>query len=215
MVTLFDPATSQGSLMGSVWLIFAVTALCIGAIVVGLIVFALVRWRHRSDALPPQFNERTALEIAYTVIPLMIVAALFWVTLVHEAPVDALTAHPVGIVDVTAFRWSWRFAYVGTQIQVAGTPQSSPQLVLPLGETTEIDLTSADVTHSFWVPRFLFKRDAIPGTINRFDLTPTHVGTFDGKCAQFCGLDHALMTFTVRVVTPDDYRRWLASAARS
>ncbi len=80
-----------------------------------------------------------------------------------------------------------------------------PTLYLPLGRPTEIDLRSEDVTHSFWVPAFLFKRDAIPGMTNVFDITPTRTGTFPSRCAQFCGLDHALMTFVVRVVPAAAY----------
>ncbi len=65
---------------------------------------------------------------------------------------------------------------------------------------TQINLYSNDVVHSFWIPSFLFKRDANPGITNHFDVTPTQTGLFHGVCAEYCGLDHALMTFTVEVV---------------
>ena len=73
---------------------------------------------------------------------------------------------------------------------------------LPLGETAAIAVTSSDVNHAFWIPDMLFKRDAIPGRVTSFDLTPSKLGTFLGRCGEFCGLDHALMTFSVRVVPP-------------
>lgn len=209
-MTLSAPATSQGDLLLSDWMIFTIAAIVIATIVVGLILYALIAWRRRDSRVPPQFHRQTPLEIAYTVIPLVIVAWLFAVTLAREGPVDALAPNPAVTVDATAFRWSWRFAYPGTTVSIIGTPQKPPEFVLPVGQVTEIDLSSVDVTHSFWVPAFLFKRDAIPGIVNRFDLTPTRVGAFEGKCAQFCGLDHTLMTFTVRVVSADEYRRWLA-----
>jgi cytochrome c oxidase subunit 2 len=205
-----DPATGQSSFMRSDWMIFTMAAIVIGAIVVGLILYALIAWRRRDARVPPQFHRNTPLEIAYTLIPLAIVVGLFVVTLRTELPVDGIAMHPAITVDATAFRWSWRFAYSGTPVSIVGTPQSPPQLVLPVDRVAEIDLSSADVAHSFWVPQFLFKRDAIPGIVNRFDLTPTRLGVFAGKCAQFCGLDHALMTFTVRVVSNGDFRRWLA-----
>jgi cytochrome c oxidase subunit 2 len=85
-------------------------------------------------------------------------------------------------------------------------------MVLPLGEVTRIEITSVDVNHAFWVPDFLFKRDAIPGQTTAFDLQPARLGTYLGRCAEFCGLNHALMTFTVRVVTPDDFQRWRTGA---
>jgi len=73
-------------------------------------------------------------------------------------------------------------------------------------------VTSADVDHSFWVPDFLFKRDAIPGMRNVFDLRPTRLGTYRGACAEYCGLEHTDMTFSVRVVTVPEYARWVAAA---
>ena len=91
---------------------------------------------------------------------------------------------------------------------------SPPTLYLPVGRPSEIDLRSDDVTHSFWVPAFLFKRDAIPGMANVFDITPIRTGRFLARCAQFCGLDHALMTFVVRVVPAAGYARYLASRGR-
>jgi cytochrome c oxidase subunit 2 len=86
-------------------------------------------------------------------------------------------------------------------------------MVLPLGETTRIELSASDVNHGFWVPAFYFKRDAIAGQTTDFDLTPNKLGTFSGRCSSFCGLDHALMLFSVRVVTPRDFARWQRSVS--
>ena len=93
------------------------------------------------------------------------VIGLFGATLAFEAPVDRVLAAPANRIAATAFRWSWEFSYPNGR-SVYGTPAAPPTLYLPLGEATEIDLRSADVTHSFWVPAFLFKRDAIPGMTN-------------------------------------------------
>jgi cytochrome c oxidase subunit 2 len=212
---LFDPATVQGQTMRGDWAIFVAAGVVVGAIVYGLILVPLVLWRRRSDELPVQFSRNVALEIVSTAIPLAIVAALFYFTYEKEMRVDALQPHPFATVEVTGFRWSWRFDYPGTAISIIGTPQRPPQLVLPENRTTQIVLRTADVNHAFWVPYFLYKRDAIPGMVNRFDLTPVRAGTFSGTCTQFCGLDHALMTFSVRVVPADDYRRWLAAGAKA
>ena len=83
-------------------------------------------------------------------------------------------------------------------------------MVLPLGKNASLTVTSSDVDHSFWIPDMLFKRDAIPGRASAFDLTPSKLGTYAGVCGEFCGLNHTLMTFRVRVVRPADYQRWLA-----
>ncbi len=71
-----------------------------------------------------------------------------------------------------------------------------------------------EVDHSFWVPGFLFKRDAIPGLQNVFDWTPKKLGTYRGECGEFCGLDHALMAFTVKIVTREDFERWVRAHRR-
>ena len=178
----------------------------------GFILFAVVRWRRRDDATtPPQFRRNNPLEIAWTVVPLIFVCGLFAYTYRAEADVDALAPAPDVTVAVDAYRWGWRFSYAhGPTIN--GAADAPPQMVLPLGETVRIDLTSSDVTHSFWVPDFLFKRDAIPGHPTAFDLKPSKLGTFFGRCAQFCGLNHALMTFSVRIVPPAEYAAWRTAA---
>ena len=195
--------------------------LIVAALVWGLILFAAFRWRRRDDGdgLPPQFRNNYPLEITWTLVPLIIVCVLFIYTYRAEAGVDAVIAHPDVTVAVRAYRWGWTFAYVGGPVVGGpsvgpvggGAPINAvppPQLVLPVGETTRIELTSDDVTHGFWVPDFLFKRDAIPGMINTFDLRPDKLGTFLGRCSQFCGYGHALMTFTVKVVTPKAFAAW-------
>jgi cytochrome c oxidase subunit 2 len=214
------PATEQASALTSNWLLFTTAGLAVALLVWGLIIFAALRWRRRDDELPPQFNNNPPLEIAWTLVPLAFVCVLFVYAYDAEAKVEALASKPSVTVRVNAYRWGWTFAYANGPVvsgaaaapilgRAAGPP---PQLELPLGETTRIELTSSDVTHSFWVPGFLFKRDAIPGQVSAFDLQPRQLGTFVGRCAQFCGLDHAMMTFSVRVVPADEFDRWRTRA---
>ena len=202
-------ATSQSHELAWDWEVLTIAGLCVTVAVIALILYPLVRWRRRDDTLPPQFSANNPLEIAYTVIPLLLVVVLFAVTYRVEAGVERIAPQPAAVVDVSAYRWSWRFSYPGTGVAIAGTPAHPPQMVLPAGQTTRLVVTSDDVDHSFWVPDFLFKRDAIPGLRNVFDLTPTQTGTYRGECAEYCGLEHARMAFTVRVVSPEAYRRWL------
>jgi cytochrome c oxidase subunit II len=214
-MSVFDPATLQGQTMRGDWLVFIAASIAVGVVVYAFILVPLLVWRRRSERLPPQFAANGPLEIGGAVVSLLLVGVLFYFTYRTEVPVDAVSAHPYQVVDVTGFRWSWEFDYPGAGIHIVGTPNRPPELVLPLGERTQIELHSVDVNHSFWVPAFLFKRDAIPGMVNRFDLTPVKSGRFAGLCTQFCGLDHALMTFTVRVVPAQAYRAWLASGGRT
>jgi cytochrome c oxidase subunit 2 len=97
---------------------------------------------------------------------------------------------------------------------VVGTPDDPPEAVLPTGGPVRVVLTSPDVIHSFYVPEFLFKRDAIPGRTTSFDLTIERPGIYRGRCAEFCGLDHWRMRFTIRAVSPTEFEAWLAGQAR-
>jgi cytochrome c oxidase subunit 2 len=207
---LANPASIHGAAMRTDWYVFVAAGLFVGLYVYACIFWCIVKYRRRSNALPEQFSGNPPLEFLYAAIPLLMVLGLFGITFAIEMPVDHVLAAPPNRVAVTAFRWSWRFEYPGG-VTVSGTPMQPPTLYLPLGEPTEIDLSSADVTHSFWVPAFLFKRDAIPGMTNVFDLTPTRAGRFPSRCAQFCGLSHAFMTFVVAVVPRAAYERYLAS----
>jgi cytochrome c oxidase subunit 2 len=122
----------------------------------------------------------------------------------------ALSDDPDRTINVVGFRWNWTFNYVDDDVYDTGSPNEFPTLYLPEGETVRFVLTSPDVLHSFWVPAFLFKRDVIPGRSNEFDLTPNKVGTYAGKCAELCGVDHSRMLFNVKVVPLDEYERHIA-----
>ncbi len=210
-------ATTQASVLASDWLVFAFSGLAVALLVWSLILFCVARWRARGpDRTAPQFRNNYPLEIAWTVVPLLIVCGLFFYTYRAEARVDSLVTDPAVTIHVTAYRWGWTFAYDGgpTIGGAGGAPalgspsEPGPQMVLPLDQVTRIEIASRDVDHSFWVPDFLFKRDAIPGQVTAFDLRPDKLGTYAGHCAEFCGLNHALMNFSVRVVSAADFRRW-------
>jgi cytochrome c oxidase subunit II len=203
----------QASALAQDWLIFTYGALALAALVWGLIIYAAIRFRRTARNPQPRSQKanNAALEIAWTVVPLLVVTGLFIVTYRIEAGVEARAADPALAISVNGFRWGWTFAYAGGP-KITGTAEHPPELVLPAREVAEISVTSSDVVHSFWIPDMLFKRDAVPGRISTFDLTPTTPGTYIGRCGEFCGLDHALMTFRVRVVSPDAFARWRAQA---
>ncbi|MEA2687092.1 MAG: cytochrome c oxidase subunit [Actinomycetota bacterium] len=188
------------------------TGVGVGGVVIALLVITVVRDRRRSSGepgLPPQTRENVPLELAYTAIPLVIVAVLFALTLRTQRPLTRLAASPGLRVEATAFQWGWRFAYPTQMVTVLGDSNAPPTLVLPRGVTTRLVLASPDVIHSFSVPAFLVKKDVVPGTENELDVTPSRVGHFGGYCAEFCGLDHARMTFEVEVMEPPEFERWV------
>jgi cytochrome c oxidase subunit II len=223
----FRGVTVQGHDEFKLWF-----GMVIAGLVVAIIVWALIFWsiafyrKKKGDETPPkQFQNHLPLEVIYTTIPIIIVGVIFYFTVLTENEIDA-TPHPSEIVHVLAFRWGWQFTYansdnvlqnvvVRTSAEpklLAQSPKSSqyPQMVLPIGERTEIVLTSNDVVHSFYVPQFNFSRQAIPGITNRFEFTPTRIGVYDGQCNTYCGLYHSEMLFSVRVVTKAAFASWLS-----
>jgi cytochrome c oxidase subunit 2 len=203
---------AQGQDITSLWKVFFWASVGVASIVYGLIFWSLIRYRRRGRTdTPPQFREHRALEITYTAIPILIVGALFVMTMRTEGRVLALSPNPDVTVHVEGYTWGWRFSYEGSDVVVVSAPDGNPpELVLPEGQTTRIVLTSQDVIHAFYVPGFLFKRDAIPGRTSEFQFSPDRTGTYQGECAEFCGLNHAFMRFTVRVVSGSDYASWIS-----
>jgi cytochrome c oxidase subunit II len=206
--------TDQGRDINAVWVVFFWAGVGVAAIVYGLILWSMVRYRRRSDDTPPQFRDHLPLEALYTLLPIALVTVLFVLTWRAETNVEEPAGDPVATVRVEAFDWSWRFSYEGTGVAIFGTPDDPPEMVLPVGRPVRLVLTSADVIHAFYVPDFLFKRDAIPGRTTSFDLTVREPGEYRGQCAEFCGLDHYRMRFSIRAVPAAEFAAWLSEAAR-
>ena len=206
--------TEQGRAVYNLYNLFLYIAAVVFVVVSGLVLWSVVRYRRRDDELPKQTHGNNRLELLWTLIPTVIVLILFVFTLVAQNKVLDKSGPSDVKVTVTAFQWSWRFTYEGTGAEVLGTPEHIPEMVVPVGQTIRVKLVSADVVHSFYVPQTLFKRQAIPGTENVFDLTFEKVGLYHGQCTQFCGLQHPDMVFRVRVVEQGAYQSWLATASR-
>jgi cytochrome c oxidase subunit 2 len=210
-----DPASDQGRRIGTLWSGFFLAAVAVALLVWVLLAVVLIRSRRRpgdDDHIPSQRAYNIPVEVAYTALPVIVVAVLFFFSIHTERQVTRVSKDPAVRVRVVGFQWGWRFEYPGFTVDAeAGKP---PELVLPLGKPSNLRLVSTDVNHSFWVPRFLSKRDLIPNVRNEITVTPTRTGTYIGRCAEFCGLDHWQMYFTVRVVPDAEYATW-AHARRS
>lgn len=207
-----EPSTVQGHRILGLWQGSTIAALAVGGFVLALILFASFRYRKRGDALPPQVHYNIPIEVLYTVVPFVIVSVLFYFTAVDEVYVDKLSAKPDLTVNITGFQWSWQFEYPDSKLVITGRQGQPPQLVIPTGRKILFTEVSPDVIHSWWVPEFLFKRDVIPGRRNKFEVTADREGTYAGRCAEFCGLYHSRMLFTVRVVRPVQFEQFIASA---
>jgi cytochrome c oxidase subunit II len=217
-----DPATEQAHHTLSLWRWAWVAALATGAIVWGLIFYASWRFRRRSDdEVPVQTRYNLPLEIFYTVAPIIMVVVFF----VHTERTQSLLTKDVANPDVTIYvvgqQWTWTFNYMpGGEIDTAnqrvlysvGQAGNPPTLVLPVDKTVEFRLHSPDVIHDFGVPGFLEKQDIIPGAKsqdNHFQVEPTRVGDYRGKCYELCGVYHSRMLFNVKIVSDAEFQSYL------
>jgi len=214
--------TDQSGLITTLWNGSWIAALGVGVLVWGLIFWCVVAYRRKKDdvGLPEQLRYNVPIEILYTVVPLFMITALFYYTARDESALLDISKKPDVTINVIGKQWSWDFNYVeagtfqaGTQAELTGRPgvaSTLPPLYLPVNKRVEFVLTARDVIHSFWVPQFLFKMDMIPGKVNRFQIVPNEIGTFQGKCAELCGAFHSQMLFQVKVVSQADYEAHLA-----
>jgi cytochrome c oxidase subunit II len=218
-----DGITDRSVDMRELWTSSVIAALIVGFAVWGLILWSVVRHRKRSDELPKQTAYNLPLEIVYTILPFLIIAGLFFFTVVVQNRVQERSDNPDETIAVNAFKWNWQFVYPETQVadengepvSTIGSSSEVPILVLPTDRTIRFEVASADVIHSFWVPEFLFKLDVIPGNENGrdnvFEVTVREEGSYVGRCAELCGTYHAYMNFEVRAVSGDDYDDYLAA----
>jgi cytochrome c oxidase subunit II len=209
-----NSVTEQGRAVHNLYNLFLYIAAVVFVVVSTLVIWSVVRYRRRGDDLPTQTHGNNKLELTWTLIPTVIVLVLFVFTIQAQNKVLDDSGQADVNLTATAFQWSWRFTYEGTGAEVLGTPESIPEMVVPVGQRVRVKLVSADVVHSFYVPQTLFKRQAIPGITNEFSLTFDKTGLFHGQCTQFCGLAHTDMLFRVRVVGQAEYQSWLAGASR-
>jgi len=205
------PVTKEGQNALGVWYGSLVTSALVGGFVILLILWSAWRFRLRNaDDLPRQVRYNLPIEVLYTVIPLIIVSILFYFTAIRENDTDQLGTKPGLRVNVVGYQWSWQFNYLDDGVSVSGRPGDPPQLVVPVGVPIRFYEQSADVVHAWWVIPFLFKRDVIPGRINVFQVTVTKPGLFEGKCTEYCGVDHDRMLFSVLAVPADQFQARLA-----
>jgi cytochrome c oxidase subunit II len=215
-------ASEGGERVTNLWNGAWIAALGVGVLVWGLILWCVVAYRKKKDdtELPVQLRYNVPVEILYTVVPVFMIAVLFYFTARDESALLDHSKNPDVVVNVVGKKWSWDFNYVneqtfesGTQAELTGKPgveETLPTLYLPVGKRVEFVLTARDVIHSFWVPVFLQKLDMIPGRVNIFQVVPTEVGTFQGKCAELCGAYHSRMLFNVKVVDKPTYDAHMA-----
>jgi cytochrome c oxidase subunit II len=209
------PVTAQGQFVADFYPVLLAIAIGVFIIVEGLLIWIVLRYRRKptDTELPPQTHGHNVLEIIWTLIPAIIVTVLFAFTVSALGNIETASNpndDPALTIDVTGFQWQWTFAYPAQKLSFTGTGKDGPVMVLPINETVRIRLHSSDVIHSFYVPQFDYKKDVVPGRVNQFDVLIQDIGTYSGQCAEFCGLGHADMHFSVQAVSQADFATWVA-----
>ena len=208
---IFAPASTPAhSIFHLSIFVLAVTG-GIFVIVFSLLAYVVVRFRRKNHDVfePAQVYGSRQVELAWTVLPVLIVVALFMAAARVVADVE-MPDHPDGAIAVTAIghQFWWEYRYPGLGVVTANelhVPVSNPSKPTP----TFITLLSADTDHSFWVPRLAGKTDLIPNHPNQMWIDPHETGLFLGQCAQYCGTQHAKMLLRVYVQSKEDFEQWV------
>lgn len=200
----------------------------IGVVVFGVMFYSIFKHRKSKGAVASQFHESTAVEVIWTIVPVLILVAMAWPateTLIEMYDTDDAEVD----IKITGYQWKWRYEYLGHDVDFfsnLSTPRDEinnleaknehyllevdNELVVPINTKIRFLITANDVIHSWWVPDFAVKKDAIPGFINESWTRINEPGIYRGQCTELCGKDHGFMPVVVRAVQPAEYQEWLA-----
>jgi cytochrome c oxidase subunit 2 len=200
-------ASKQADRINFTYWFATVICLVIFAVVAAILVYSMINFRAKpgdwSDGPPVHGN--TTIEIVWTIIPAVLVTTIAIASAVVLAQNGSAGSNPL-VVRVFAQQFAWRFEYANGK--------SSPILRLPIDRSVRLEITAADVIHSFWVPQFGQKQDAVPGQVNDLVITPTRTGTFPVICTELCGLGHSTMRSSTIVMNAAAFKTWYAGSAQ-
>jgi cytochrome c oxidase subunit 2 len=207
-----DPAGPRAARIAELWWLMLALAAVVVAVVFAALLVALLRPRRREASARPgaaegavgEAGETMVVVIAGAALPALILAGLTVFT-VRVLAAAAPPAPPALSVEVTGHLYWWEVAYPAAGFVTAN------EVRVPVGQPVELRLRSADVIHSFWVPRLLGKLDLVPGRVNTTWLQAAEAGTYRGLCAEYCGVQHARMGFLVVAEPPEEFATWLAA----
>jgi cytochrome c oxidase subunit 2 len=202
-----DPASEMAHRLQDLFEGILWWAVAVFVLVEGALLLTILRFRARrsdKEEHPRHVHGNTILELAWTLAPAIVLVMIAVPTITTIWEVDQPTDDADALViEVVGHQWWWEFRYPEYDIVTAN------ELYLPAGRTVDLRLTSADVIHSFWIPRLAGKRDVVPGRENHLWFKADSVGRYIGQCAEFCGLSHALMKLEAVVATPEDFDGWV------
>lgn len=227
--TGFQPAATELA-RDQQWLDQMLLWICIGvvALVLTLLLIVILRYNSRANPTPAKFSHNTPLEITWTLVPILILVVLGSFSLPALFKQQEMPADPDLVIKAIGNQWFWSYEYPEEQIAFDSFLLGRDQLeengyspdeyllatdnavVVPVGKTVLVQVTALDVIHSWTVPAFAVKQDAVPGRIAQLWFKPEREGVYFGQCSELCGKDHAYMPITVKVVSQEAYDDWVA-----
>lgn len=203
---VLDPKAPIARQLDDLWNPVFAVAVVIFVLVQVLVLIVAIHYRRRSDGdNPKQIHGNNKMEIGWTIAPALILAFVGFFTVINIGKLDAIPkGADVMRVNVTGHQWWWEFEYPEQGIVTAN------EMHIPVGKRIDVRLISADVIHSFWPPKLAGKLDVVPGRVNHMEIDTEGVApdTYEGQCAEYCGLSHANMRLKVVVHAPEDFAKW-------
>jgi cytochrome c oxidase subunit 2 len=199
------PRTDSGEAIDELyWVVFAICAVVFVAVESALVLFVIRFRRQRGvpeSAEGPQIHGNTRIEVIWTIVPALILVGIAAYTFARVPAVEAKGGDEL-VVRVEAHQFYWQYVYPNGAV-------SLDELRLPVDQRVRLEITTWDVNHSWWVPPLTGKMDAIAGRTNTLSFTPKETGTWEGQCAELCGVQHAVMYTSVHVVEQQEFQSWL------
>ncbi|MCU0342695.1 MAG: cytochrome c oxidase subunit II [Ignavibacterium sp.] len=203
---MFNGASSFSHDVDAVFLFTLIVSIFFLVLITGLMIYFVIRYNRKRNPKATNVHGNIGLEIAWTVIPTILVLIMFWYGWVgysdmSNVPEDALN------IDVTAQMWKWGFKYENGK--------AADSLYVPVNKAVKLNLISLDVTHAFYIPAFRIKKDVYPNQSRVVWFKPEEIGSFDIACAEYCGLNHSYMYNKINVLSEDDFNTWLNTVTDS
>ncbi len=203
---MFNGASNFSHDVDAIFLFSLIVSVFFLVLITGLMIYFVVKYNRKKNPKATNFHGNMGLEIAWTVIPTILVLIMFWYGWVgyidmSDAPANSLN------VDVTAQMWKWTFKYENGKI--------SDSLYVPVNKPIKLNLHSLDVNHAFYVPKFRIKKDVYPNQKRSVWFKAEELGQFDIACAEYCGLNHSHMYNKVKVISEKNFAAWLNSGVRT
>ena len=199
-------------------------------LIVLLLAFVSIRYNRRANPVPARFTHNSPVEITWTVVPILILVFIGAFSLPVLFDQQEIPDDPDLVIKATGYQWFWGYEYPDhgiafdsfmlerDQLEEYGYTEdeyllaTDTALVVPVGATVVVQVTGADVIHSWTIPAFGVKQDAVPGRLAELWFRPVEEGVYFGQCSELCGINHAYMPITVKVVSQEAYEQWLESA---